>query len=38
LELQAMWERENVFVTQAQYDALPSTKNTDGKTYFIYEE
>ena len=38
LELQAMWERENVFVTQAQYDALPSTKNADWKTYFIYEE
>ena len=38
LELQAMWERENVFVTQAQYDALPSSKNADGKTYFIYEE
>ena len=27
---------ENVFVTQAEYDALPSSKNTDGKTYFIY--
>ena len=38
LELQAMWERENVFVTQEQYDALPSTKNADWKTYFIYEE
>ena len=27
---------ENVFVTQAEYDALPSSKNADGKTYFIY--
>ena len=38
LELQRQWERENVFVTQDEYDALPSTKCTDGKTYFIYEE
>jgi hypothetical protein len=27
---------ENVFVTQAEYDALPSSKLTDWKTYFIY--
>lgn len=27
---------ENIFVTQLQYDALPSTKLTDWKTYFIY--
>jgi len=37
LELQRMWDRENVFVTQAQYNALPSSKTTDWKTYFIYE-
>ena len=37
LELQRMWDRENVFITQADYDNLPSSKNTDWKTYFIYE-
>lgn len=28
--------RENIFVTQAQYDALPSSKTSDWNTYFIY--
>ena len=27
---------ENVFVTQAEYDALPSSKESDWKSYFIY--
>lgn len=38
VELQKDWDDENVFVTQEDYDALPSTKATDGKTYFIFEE
>lgn len=38
LELQRMWERENMFVTQTEYDNLPSSKCADWKTYFIYEE
>jgi len=29
--------RWDVFVTQAEYTALPSTKLTDGNTYLIYE-
>lgn len=37
LELQKEYDDENVFITQAQYNSLPSTKCTDGKTYFIYE-
>lgn len=28
---------ENEYVTQAQYDALPATKTSDWKSYFIYE-
>ena len=34
------WENwnENVFVTQQQYDQLPSSKLTDWKTYFIYSQ
>lgn len=28
--------QENVFVTQAEYDLLPSSKLTDWKSYFIY--
>jgi hypothetical protein len=31
-----MWDRENIFVTQTQYNNLPSSKTTDWKTYFIY--
>ena len=38
LELQRMWDRENCFLTQTDYDNLPSSKCTDGKTYFIIEE
>ena len=37
LELQSDWGLENVFVTQAEYNALPSSKETNWKTYFIYE-
>lgn len=28
--------RDNIFVTQAQYDALPASKTSDWNTYFIY--
>ena len=38
LELQKDYDKENVFLTQTEYDNLPATKCTDGKTYFIYEE
>lgn len=31
-----IWVEEIQFVTQAEYDALPSTKTSDGKAYFIY--
>jgi hypothetical protein len=30
-------ENEIVYVTQAEYNALPASKNTDWKSYFIYE-
>ena len=38
LELQKDYDDENIFVTQDEYENLPSTKLTDNKTYFIYEE
>jgi len=28
---------KNIYLTQAQYDALPSTKESDWNSYFIYE-
>lgn len=31
------WAIEIVYCTQAEYDALPNTKLTDWKSYFIYE-
>jgi hypothetical protein len=31
-----IWVEEIQFVTQAEYDALPSTKTSDWKAYFIY--
>lgn len=31
------WEHWNVFVTQTQYDDLPSSKTTDWNTYIIYK-
>lgn len=37
LDLQMSAENEIVYVTQAEYNALPASKNTDGKSYFIYE-
>lgn len=37
LDLQMAAENEIIYVTQAEYNALPSSKNTDGKSYFIYE-
>ena len=36
LDLQVWAENEFIYVTQAEYDALPSTKNFDWKTYLIY--
>ena len=38
LELQNDTDDEIRFVTQDEYNALPSTKITDGRTYFIVEE
>lgn len=34
----ASWDNVNEFKTQEEYDALPATKTSDNKTYFIYEE
>lgn len=31
-------ENENVFLTQWEYDRTPATKETDWKTYIVYEE
>ena len=31
-------EEKNIQVTRAQYDDLPSTKLTDGKSYYITDE
>lgn len=38
LELQNDVDDEVRFVTQDEYNALPSTKGTDGRAYFIVEE
>lgn len=38
LELQNDTDDEVKFVTQDQYNSLPATKATDGRTYFIVEE
>jgi hypothetical protein len=37
LELQPEWLMENNFVTQTEYNNLPSSKTTNWRTYFIYE-
>lgn len=34
----ASWDNVNEFKTQDEYDALPATKASDNKTYFIYKE
>ena len=38
LELQNDTDDEVKFVTQDEYNSLPATKTTDGRTYFIVEE
>ena len=37
LDLQVWAENEFIYATEAEYNALPSSKNTDGKTYLIYQ-
>ena len=37
MKIKGWAEPKSVVCTQAQYDDLPSTKNTDGKTYYVYD-